>query len=117
DISSLYVTCTFLSFSQEEKQPKAKLRGGRSGKPVGRNGGVAAVKDVGQKQLGTVVPVAGGMSATEESKREQADLVARHMILRSTCLRLIACLLFYFIIPPPRLPVLPVFPLHLYVFY
>ncbi|CAM9829118.1 unnamed protein product [Pylaiella littoralis] len=55
----------------KKKQSNAKLRGGRSGKPAGRNGGVAAAKDVGQKQLGTVVPVAGGMSATEESKREQ----------------------------------------------
>ncbi|CAN0018320.1 unnamed protein product, partial [Pylaiella littoralis] len=63
----------------KKKQSKANLRGGRSGKPVGRNGGAAAAKDVGQKQLGTAVPVAGGMSATEESKREQADLVARHV--------------------------------------
>ncbi|CAN0405189.1 unnamed protein product, partial [Pylaiella littoralis] len=63
----------------KKKQPNAKLRGARSGKPVGRSGGVAAAKDVGQKQLGAVVPVAGGMSATEESKREQADLVARHV--------------------------------------
>ncbi|CAM9989431.1 unnamed protein product, partial [Pylaiella littoralis] len=31
--------------AQHKKQPKAKLRGGRSGKPVGRNGGVAAAKD------------------------------------------------------------------------
>ncbi|CAN0320252.1 unnamed protein product, partial [Pylaiella littoralis] len=38
----------------KKKQSNAKLRGGRSGKPVGRSGGVAAAKDVGQKQLGMV---------------------------------------------------------------
>ncbi|CAM9273673.1 unnamed protein product, partial [Pylaiella littoralis] len=68
--------------ARQKKQPKAKLRGGRVGKPLGRkprSGGVADAKDVEQKQLGTVVPVAGSMSATEESKREQADLVARHV--------------------------------------
>ncbi|CAN0058744.1 unnamed protein product, partial [Pylaiella littoralis] len=85
---------------KKKKHPKAKLRGGRNGKPVGRksrSGGVAAAKDVGQKQLGTVVPVAGGMmSATEESKRQGGNLVARYI-----CLRLIACLLFYFHHPPP----------------
>ncbi|CAN0270702.1 unnamed protein product, partial [Pylaiella littoralis] len=30
---------------QKKKQSKAKLQGGRSGKPVGRNGGVAITKD------------------------------------------------------------------------
>ncbi|CAN0361859.1 unnamed protein product [Pylaiella littoralis] len=36
---------------------------------------MAAAKNVGRKQLGTMVPMTGGTNATEESKREQADLV------------------------------------------
>ena len=56
-----------------------KQRGGRVKKAVGQKSrsGVAA-KAVGQKQQ-VVVQVTGGMSAGEESKREQADLVTRHV--------------------------------------
>ena len=56
-----------------------KQRGGRVKKAVRQKSrsGVAA-KAVGQKQQ-VVVQVTGGMSAGEESKREQADLVTRHV--------------------------------------
>lgn len=62
----------------KKKRPVQRGKGVKNAKGKKSRSGATA-KAVGHEQERAVVHVSGGMGAREENKREQADLVARHV--------------------------------------